>query len=224
MTDAGAEIGADERQPARANSLDPLLERLGVTGDVAPEYERLRSRLVVYFRLRFPADAEALADEAIDRLTRRLSEGTPVQNLAAYALGIARLIVLETNARQRKERDAAREALLQAELQEPEAEPDAALAALKACLEGLGTDAASLILEYYAADQGASRIERRQRLAERAGLSLNALRNRALRIRLSLESCVQARLEAAATAHGRPGGDETVENHTRESGRQEPLR
>jgi len=226
MTDEGGEPGADKSQPARPAPLDHLLARLARTGDIVPEYERLRWRLVTYFRLRFPAEAEALADEAIDRLARRLGDGTPVQNLAAYALGIARLIVFETQTRQRKERDAAREASLRLELQEPEGEPDAALAALGACLEGIGKDAASLILDYYAADSGAARIERRQRLAERVGLSLNALRNRALRIRVSLEECVQARLQAGsdATARGAVGGDEIAQCDTQITGRQGPLR
>jgi DNA-directed RNA polymerase specialized sigma24 family protein len=227
MSDADGELGAETPESARAPSLDSLLARLAGAGDIAPEYERLRWRLVTYFRLRFPAEAEALADEAIDRLARRLNDGTPVQNLAAYALGIARLIVLETHTRQNKERAAAREAVLQAQLAEPaapERESEAALAALRACLEGLGAEAAGLILDYYGADDGAARIERRQRLAERAGLSLNALRNRALRIRMTLERCVRARLAAGTAPAREAAGDETANSHTKESSRQGSLR
>jgi DNA-directed RNA polymerase specialized sigma24 family protein len=223
MTDAGGDIGTKEALSPRAAPLDILLTRLAAGGDVAPEYERLRLRLVTYFRLRFPADAEALADEAIDRLARRLNDGTPVLNLAGYALGIARLLVLETGARRRKERDAAGEALLEIELDQQEAEPDPAMPALRACLEAIGPESAAFILDYYAADTGATRIARRQALAQRSGMSLNALRNRALRIRMGLEKCVRARLQAGMP---RPlsRSDETVNSDTREMMQSGPPR
>jgi hypothetical protein len=202
MTDAGGDIGTKEALSPRAAPLDILLTRLAAGGDVAPEYERLRLRLVTYFRLRFPADAEALADEAIDRLARRL---------------------LETGARRRKERDAAGEALLEIELDQQEAEPDPAMPALRACLEAIGPESAALILDYYAADTGATRIARRQALAQRSGMSLNALRNRALRIRMGLEKCVRARLQAGMP---RPlsRSDETVNSDTREMMQSGPPR
>jgi DNA-directed RNA polymerase specialized sigma24 family protein len=216
MTNAGGDIGATEALSAREAPLDTLLERLAAEGDVAPAYGRLHLRLVTYFRLRFPAEAETLADEVIDRLARRLDDGTPVVSLAGYALGIARLLVLEAGARQRKERDAAREATLQRELSQQEVEPDPAAPALRTCLEAIGSESAAFILEYYAADGGATRIARRQALAERLGMSLNALRNRALRIRVGLEKCVRARLQAEIP-HSEVRCDETVNSVTMES-------
>jgi DNA-directed RNA polymerase specialized sigma24 family protein len=152
----------------------------------------LHFRLVTYFRIRFPAEAEALADETIDRLARRLQDGTPVKNLAAYALGIARFVVLETNARQRKERDAAREMLQRMELGPDE--PDPLLLLLRRCLSGFDADSAQLIMNYYALDPGIDRIEQRRKLARRLGMSRNALRNRALRIRIALEKRLRAQL------------------------------
>ena len=197
--DSGRDIETDVNSPGRSAALQSLLERLGVGKEGASAYEQLRLRLVTFFRLRFPVEAEALADEAIDRLGRRIEEGTPIDNPASYALGIARYLVLEAGARQRKETEAAREALFEhelhsPELHSPETESDPALPALRACLEAMDGDSARLILEYYGADDGGSRIERRQHLAESFGLSLNALRNRALRTRLALEKCVSARL------------------------------
>jgi len=200
----GERVGRMERSAA---PLETLLERLAAAGDSAPGYERLRLRLVTFFRLQSHVEAEALADEAIDRLARRLGDGTPVQHLAAYALGIARLIVMETAARRRKERDAALETLSHGELtwsseSVSEIEPDPAVPALQACLSALDPESASLILEYYAEESGAARIERRQRLAERVGLAPNALRNRVLRIRVALEKCVRNRLADAVRSRG----------------------
>lgn len=172
-----------------------LLERLAATDAGGLGYERLRSRLVTFFRFRFAAQAEALADQALDRLARRLSEGTAVHSLESYVLGIARLLVLEEENRQRKERLGAVEAMRNVELHRWDGEADAAIPALRACLASLGEEGANFILSYYAADEGAGRIERRQRMAAASGLTLNALRNRALRLRLSLEKCVRGRLQ-----------------------------
>jgi DNA-directed RNA polymerase specialized sigma24 family protein len=184
-----------------------LLERLAVTDAGGLGYERLRSRLVAFFRYRFAAQAEALADQALDRLARRLSDGTPVESLESYALGIARLLVLEEENRQRKERLGAVEAARHLELHRVDGEADAAIPALRACLASLGEEGASFILDYYGAEDGAGRIERRQRMAAASGLTLNALRNRALRMRLSLEKCVRGRLQES---RHRPAGRDTT--------------
>jgi len=71
---------------------------------------------------------------------------------------------------------------------------EAAVAALDGCLDQLGARARVLILDYYGAD-GAQRIRARQKLAGELGSSLNALRNRALRLRETLERCVRERLK-----------------------------
>lgn len=182
---------------AVSESFDLLLERLGQGGEGALGYERLRIRLVALCRVRFPAQAEALADEVLDRLARRLAEGTAIDNLAGYALGIARLLMLEEGNRQQKHRRAAIETAREI-MDQSEPEPDPILPVLQSCLEALGADSAAFILEYYGADGGVNRIERRQRLAQASGVSLNALRNRALRIRLSLEKCVSLRLQSTS--------------------------
>jgi hypothetical protein len=206
-----ADQNATEKPPSPAVSASEafhvLLERLAGTGAGALGYERLRRRLVAFFRFRFAAQAEALADQALDRLARRLSDGTAVDSLENYVLGIARLLVLEEENRQRKERLGAVEVMRDLELHRWDGEADAAIPALRACLASLGEEGASFILGYYAADDGAARIERRQRMAAASGMTLNALRNRALRLRLSLEKCVRGRLQESLNSS--LGRDET---------------
>ncbi|HEX5313779.1 MAG TPA: hypothetical protein VFX38_02585 [Gammaproteobacteria bacterium] len=180
-----------------------LLARLGAEGKVEVEYERLRRRLIVYFRLSFPVQAETLADTALDRLARRLDEGVAVENVAAYTLGIARLLVLEAQAQALREQKAVR--LETAASQDDDAEEDGedeelerqrTAAALETCLKSLNTAGAELILSYYRAD-GSDRIRVRQKLAAGLGVSVHALRNRALRLRAALEDCVRRRLQVA---------------------------
>jgi len=181
---------------AHSTALEPFLERTS-RGESSSAYSHLHFRLVTYFRTRFPAEAEALADETIDRLARRLQDGTPVKSLAAYALGIARFVVLETNARQGKERDATREMRLRMELGPDE--PDPLLLVLRRCLRSFDADSVQLIMNYYASDPGIDPIEQRRRLARRLGMSLNALRNRALRIRIALEKRLRAQMAQDAS-------------------------
>lgn len=183
-----------------------LLERLRAD-DPTPDqaYERLRFRLITYLRVRVPneADAEALADTALDRLARRLHEGTTVESVPQYALGIARLLVKEAEARAVSERKRGAAFAYEQTATTPAAddyEGDKAQAvvmqALSACLEGLGAETRDLVLAYYGSD-GPSRIASRHALAARLGIAPNALRNRALRARMRLEACVKTRLERA---------------------------
>ena len=195
-----AEPDTASSRPSRAlnaDALNALLERLREEGP-SPQvvYEQLRQRLIQTLRLHVPLQAEALADEALDRMARRIHEGTPVQNVALYALGIGRLLVREAQARVMRENTAARDATLFQDDEDDVTSREALHAALAGCLEGLGTGGADLILDYYAMGQGTARIERRRALAERLGVGLNALRNRALRLRDMLEHCIRERLAA----------------------------
>lgn len=205
-----------------AEAFEALLARLRTDGqraDVA--YERLRTRLVALLRLHVPADAESLADVALDRMARRIHEGTIVENVQLYALGIGRMLVLEAQGRAARERQARRElalAALEHVVADPEPVGRAAdssqapdeermLAAVTACLDRLGKENADMMLAYYSGD-GAERIERRRSMADELGISINALRNRALRLRVQLERCARRWLMDAPTPH--VPGDESA--------------
>jgi DNA-directed RNA polymerase specialized sigma24 family protein len=193
--DVERDSGSSGRSRGLTNrALDALLERLQAEGP-SPQvvYETLRKRLIAYLRLHVPAQAETLADEALDRMARRMHEGTPVQNVYLYALGIARLLVRESRARTTREDAAARDATLFQDDADDVVAREALDAALRACMEALPPGGAGLIVEYYSSGEGAARIESRRHIAARLGLGLNALRNRALRLRDMLESCIRQR-------------------------------
>jgi DNA-directed RNA polymerase specialized sigma24 family protein len=182
------------RDPADAVFL-ALIARLGSEGE-KPEvvYERLRGRLITYLRLHLPAEADDLADLTLDRMARRIHEGTAVQSIYSYALGVARMLLHESRARHSREQQSILEQAPLLEQSPPEEEEsEVVLSALQGCLQHLGQAAADLILAYYGGE-GSERIGKRRRLAEELGLSSNALRNRALRLREALERCTRQKL------------------------------
>lgn len=186
---------------AHGDALGTLLDALATEpGGGARAYERLRERLLALLRVYVPAEADALADVVLDRLARRIAEGVAIDDVRAYALGIARLVVKEARARELRQRDAAADPTLAPDADDDDREArDAALAALRACLAQLEAASRTLILAYYGADGGA-RIRERQRLADAYGSTLNALRNRALRLRVRLEACLKRRLGGGGDA------------------------
>jgi DNA-directed RNA polymerase specialized sigma24 family protein len=197
VTGIGADAGPHPTTRASA-AFAALLRRLRGDDDAGVAYERLRSRLIRYFRLHVPAEADELADVAIDRLARRVDEGVEVANVPLYALGIARLVLLEARARYARRQLAESDPTGWPDDEDPDTAESHALderaaTALVACLDEAGEAARSMIVDYYAAD-GGERIRVRKRLADELGVSINALRNRALRLREALEACMRKRL------------------------------
>ena len=193
-----APIAADDSGNLARRRLHGLIERLRTDANAGGfDYEQLRRRLALFFRQDEPVDAESLADEALDRLARRLDEGTAIESAGLYAFGIAKLMRFEANER-RARREAARQEALAAiggEAEEPDETDPALLAALRACLREFGPGSSDLMLTYYR-DDDARRIATRRDLAAALGVSINALRNRALRLRETLEACVRRRVGA----------------------------
>lgn len=172
-----------------------LLARLAADGGSAEAYEALRRRLVQFFRLHVPAEADDLADVVLDRLARRVHEGVDVASVPSYALGIARMVLHEARAKSARRHLAEADPTLVPDEDAPDeaSELEHVLVALRACLDAVGATARQLILTYYGGGDGAARISTRKRLADECGISLNALRNRALRLRDALEDCVRKR-------------------------------
>ena len=161
----------------------------------AEEYEAVRRRLVRLFQWRGVELAEDYADETINRVARKLSEGERIQNLSGYFGGVARLVLLEAHKERERERAAFDQ--LPAPVSEAPADVDegeARVGCFESCMGSLDAPTRTLILEYYD-EAGGRRIERRKRLAAELGLEMNALRNRALRVRDRLERCISECLE-----------------------------
>ena len=166
-------------------SLDPNRDRAG------EKYEALRRTLVRFFEWRGASFPEEYADEALNRVARKLSEGVEIRNVSGYCYEVGRLVLLEAV----KGPDQKREPLESIRLKtavDPAAEADEKdlrLGCLDDCLHTLPVEGRQLILEYYSYDVR-GRVNLRRSLAERFGLRREALANRAQRLRDRLEYCV----------------------------------
>ena len=173
-------------------TLDRILSLLGNDEHAAAiEYRNLHQRLARFFEWNDVEDPTALADEAIDRLGRRPASedtGEKVINPSAFALGIARHLLQEEFRRQQKKK----EAILQWETQRNDSTPEAEAmdVALRHCLARMPIDRRELLEQYYTFG-GGEKVKLHQVLANDLKITLNALRNRALRARQDLESCMR---------------------------------
>jgi len=167
-----------------------LLARLGADEDAAAaEYERLRLTLVKFFDWRGAWPPDECADETLDRLVAKLEGDTGINDVRAYAHGIARLVLLE---RLRRRVPAIEDADLAAVPALPSPDPAPPLQeCFERCLAALPGDTRTQVLHYYAAE-GRTKIDNRRRLARSLGITDNALRSRMLRLRERLERCARS--------------------------------
>jgi RNA polymerase sigma factor (sigma-70 family) len=188
-------LTSEEGRGLTKESLERLLAALDKDRERAGEkYELLRRKLVKFFEWRAcGVRAIDLADETINRVARRIDEGTEVLDVSGYAYGVGRRIFREW-LREVKQAESLRDAAatdvssrgpLEAALRE----------CFEACLGKQPADNRELIVAYYQ-DQRRPRIELRRELAERVGVPINGLRVRAHRIRLKLEECVSRCLQS----------------------------
>jgi DNA-directed RNA polymerase specialized sigma24 family protein len=188
-------------------TLDPDRERAG------EKYERLRQKLIALFRWRGCAVPEDLADETIDRVARRLSEGETlrVANPALYFHGVALNVLREywrdpARTNQPLPPDVTEPALVldsegARERADLSADHERRLTCLAACLDALSPESRHLLVTYHHGERR-ERIEARQMLAETLGVPMNALRIRVFRLRAGLVRCMDRCVARKSIASG----------------------
>lgn len=171
-------------------NFDVLLSWLDLNREIAAEkYEKIRLRLIRIFTGRGCFEAEELADETFDRVTRKLPQiaHSYVGEPTLYFYGVADKIHLEWLRRQKQKQQTSR-------LPEPDESDKAALEiedeCLEICLKKLPADRHHLIVEYYREEKSA-KIENRRKLADNLGINANTLQISASRIRSQLKECLQ---------------------------------
>ncbi len=173
------------------DAFDKLLTSLDEDRDTAGEkYLEIRRNLIRFFQWRGTSFPEDHADETINRIAKRVSEKEEIRNPASYYLGVARMLLLEINRERIREQQALTDFPISLFQSESSEEIDERIDLLRSCLGHLPDEHRQLILEYYHGEKG-EKIERRRKLSERLGISVNTLRMRALRIREELQRCAE---------------------------------
>ena len=174
------------------DAFDKLLLTLG-GGDReggSEKYLEIRSNLIRFFEWRGCAFPEDHADETINRMARKVADGEEILNPSGYAMGIARLLLLEIFKSQQREQSALAEIGNASEAYTVSDDGEERVTCLRSCLQTLSTDNRELILQYYQGEKS-EKIRNRKRLMERLRIPVNTLRMRALRLRERLQGCVE---------------------------------
>ena len=164
-------------------------------------YIEMRYRLARYFDRRNCSSPDALADETLNRVARKLEEKGEIVGAspAHYCYIVAKFVFLEFGRRSEHNQtsldDNPGTSRVTAALAVPSRPDEDVLSkeklfdCLERCLGKLHPEDRELILDYYRGEQRA-KIEQRSKLAARLGLTMNALSIRACRLRSKLEICV----------------------------------
>ncbi len=178
-----------------ATSFQLLLDRLDADPSVAAEkYEILRIKIAHLHRWRGCAESQAdeLADITLDRVAAKLTDGDLVENVNAFASAVARFVALEHS--RKNKLDAVGDDLPETPV-EPNLDflddPDERMKCLRRCVATTLTDEDKrLVVGYYDTDADEKAKIARKRLADSLGLTINALKVRACRLRMRLEECI----------------------------------
>lgn len=181
-------------------AMDLLLARLHPDRELAGQaYQELRWKVTVFFEGRRCAFPEDLADETLNRIARKIWEGEQIVDVDRYALTVARYIFKESQ-RLPVRASLSLDDLLQdydfkisqnAECASAdEAEDERRKECMRRCLLTLSAEQRELLVEYYQGEKRA-KIDHRKEMAERLGMSPNALYLHIHRLREKLHACFE---------------------------------
>jgi DNA-directed RNA polymerase specialized sigma24 family protein len=154
-------------------------------------YEQVRLKLLRYFERNGVADADLRADVTLDRVMRRVDEGEIIENIMPFIFKVATFVRMESWKDEKQLRKAEDEIKKTTEVtHNPVVIQNPRGFCLDRCLNNLPVETRTLMLDYYS-EEGSAKIRLRKQMAKRLDIEMNALRIRAHRIRISLESCVK---------------------------------
>jgi RNA polymerase sigma factor (sigma-70 family) len=173
-------------------SFEEILAWLDPDRDVAAAmYVQLRQDLAKMFMWGRCTDPEGMTDEAFDRVAKKVHDVRPTYegDPRLYFRAVANNLIKENHKKVKSQLP-----LDDIDLPEPpvsESEDNTAdiEECLQYCLKKLPTEKRELILGYYAKEKQA-KIDYRNELAQKFGISVETLRVRVFRIRESLAECI----------------------------------
>ena len=184
-------------------AFDLMLTQLDADRERAGEkYELVRQKLTKFFQWRGCTAPEEYTDRTIDRVARRLLEGSEIYAQDPYlffhgtAINLLREYWKKPESSSHESLDdlpvtkaPSEDPVAQAELSAEKQEYEWKLECLHECVGTLPREQVEHIQRYHQSAGGA-KIAQRKALAEELGLPLNALRIRMFRLRQELEACI----------------------------------
>lgn len=175
------------------DSFEEILAWLNPDRDVAGDmYVQLRHDLAKLFIWHHCGDPEGLTDEVFDRVAKKVHNLIPVYvgDPRLYFLAVAKNLIKEDFRKYKShvplaDIDVSRQLTTEDDQEKVDIED-----CLDSCLQRLSSDRRELIMEYYAKEKQA-KIDHRNELAQRFGITVEAVRVRVFRIRNSLEDCIE---------------------------------
>jgi len=174
-------------------SFEEILAWLNPDRDVAADmYLQLRQDLAKMFIWGRCADPEGMTDEAFDRVAKKVHDVRPGYegDPRLYFRAVANNLIKENHKKIKSQLSLEDIDLPELPLAKTEDETAVDMEeCLQLCLEKLSADKRELILGYYAKEKQA-KIDHRNELAQKFGITVETLRVRVFRIRESLEGCI----------------------------------
>jgi DNA-directed RNA polymerase specialized sigma24 family protein len=182
------------------NAFRRLLEWLDEGVDSGGQkYLEMRQRLVAYFDRKNCLTPDELADETLNRVSRRLEEEGTIKSdsPAKYCYIVARFVFMESLRAAEKKSVPIDDRLVQLNVNDfaqpaPDDEKEikeVMFNCLEQCMGKIERGNRDIITRYYFGEERV-KIENRRRLAAGLDITMNALTIRACRIRDKLEACV----------------------------------
>ncbi len=165
-------------------------------------YLETRRRLVSYFDRKNCLAPDELADETLNRVARRLEEEGAITDTipAQYCYIVAKYVFMEYLRRTERSQVSLGDlpnsnqpfldAVALSDRSDATENEERRLNCLEQCLQHLESGSGEIIIQYYQGEQRV-KIDSRRALAERLGITMNALSIRACRIREKLEACAR---------------------------------
>jgi hypothetical protein len=199
------------------DDLERLLASLDSDKTVAAaKYEDLRRKLLRFLYWNHSVRAEELTDETFNRVAAKLKVEV-IENMSAYALTVARFVLLEDSKYHRESSIDAMPEGVDSIVEPVDSERKIVehmdhlvrIECLRDCRTKLPPADSAFVLAYYSAE-GEKQKDYRRRLAQTLRMTMTALRVRANRLRDKLEPCVivcvEKRRRAFALAYDRRQG------------------
>ncbi|HEV8427536.1 MAG TPA: sigma-70 family RNA polymerase sigma factor [Pyrinomonadaceae bacterium] len=182
-------------------SFEEILAWLNADRDVAAVmYVQLRHDLAKLFMWGRCGDPEGLTDEAFDRVAKKIHEVRPTYegDPRLYFRAVANNLIKENHKKVKTHVPLEDVDLPDRQTTEIDEEIAADMEeCLQLCLQKLGANKRELILAYYAKEKQA-KIDHRNELAQKFGITVETLRVRVFRIRESLAECIERCLKRKA--------------------------